>query len=181
MKSGCPFTIIAMNDNKPVELYHEWSVKGIDWMLDLHSGKGITITETRAGVEEDVKHPIIWADTGKSIHPYRYYLTKADLRKINSMPRLEPGEGHLIRVKILKDDPQNKRQTLQVIVNGDLNRFKNIYEVKNDRVKPLEWVRYRPLAVTLIVVTVFVPLTLIIIIVMLLISAYKWISNRCKP
>jgi len=173
VKYGYQFTVMGFKEKKPVELFHEWSIRYIDSIIDSNTEEGLIRSEIKAAVEEQVKLPIIWADTGKAIRPYRYYLTKTDLQNINTTRHLGSGAGsHSIRVKMLKNDPQNKRQTLRVVVNGDLNRFINIYQVENDRVKPLKWLRYRPFAATVVAVVISLPVTCILFVLS------SWVYGR---
>lgn len=142
LREGYPFSVIAMKGNEPVELLHEWLVRELDIYPDLDSYDKHKKSEIIGSIEARIKHPIVWADTGRAIKPYRYYLTESDLHKINFTSYLKSGEdAHRVRVKILENDPKNERQTLRVIVDGDLNKFINVYQVENGKVKPLKWLR----------------------------------------
>lgn len=137
---GYNFTVVAMKDDKPVEMLHQWS-------STVRFDEGSLAPKDRAFLQSGMKYPIIWADTGRAIGNYRYYLTSSDLPLISSRLNSKSGENpHEVRVKILEDDIVNKRQTLQLIVMGDDTDFKNIYEVKNNSIRPLKWSRYRAMS-----------------------------------
>lgn len=143
IKSGYEFFIIGMDGNKPVEMYHEWSGGIAKYAECLRKDKS-SKAEIEAFLNPNLK-PVVWADTGRATKNYRFYLAKADLPRISAQLKSKPDEyPHAVKVEILKDDPKNKLQTLQVVVSGEETDFINIYEVKNNSVHPLKWLRHRP-------------------------------------
>jgi len=139
-----------MNGAMPVEAVHEWSGY-VTRYLQERGGDGnnerADKAALRAEVELMVKRPVVWADSGRANWPFRYYLTDADLPLVNSQLNSNPEEyPHEVKVKVLEDDPRSRCQTLQVTVSGDITDFTNVYEVKDDRVRPIKWSRWRPMA-----------------------------------
>lgn len=134
------FAVVAMKGNMPVEMLHQWS-------SSIRFDERSLTPKDRAFLQSGMKYPIVWADTGRALGNYRYYLTSADLPLINYRLNSKSDENpHEVRVKVLKDDPITENQTLQLIVMGDDTDFKNIYQVKNNSIRPLKWSRYRAMS-----------------------------------
>jgi len=144
LRFGYAFSVVAMKGSKPVELYHQCSGYVIERLESLdgkrRTGNEVETTAHRMKAEALVEKPIVWADTGTATGYYRYYLTKADLPKIS---QLDTGTGANFRkfdIKILKDDPIKKTQTVRVDIWVDDARFASVYDVENNQVTPpLKW------------------------------------------
>jgi|GEM_PF-6289367 len=144
LRAGYIFTVVAMKSTKPVELFHQCSGYVLKRIACLdgkrRTGKEVETTANRKAAEALVEKPIVWADTGRAIGNYRYYLTEADLPILNS--QLDRTDGEYTQdytVTILKDDPVKKIQTIQVVVwSGGC--FTSVYNVENNSIKPpLKW------------------------------------------
>ncbi len=145
LKPAYEFSIIAMKGDKPVELYHQNSssvtreLKNLDRAFK--TGDTVKNLDIKNEVQAEVDKPIVWADTGQALDHYRYYLTEADLPKINTQLDHTFGEGKVdYTVRILKDDPVRKKQTIYVDIHV-FGNFRGFYNVENNRIiPPSNWI-----------------------------------------
>ena len=145
LKPAYEFSIIAMKGDKPVELCYQSShdvAQTLKYFDNAYkNGDIVKNPAIKKEVQAEVDMPIVWADTGQALGQYRYYLTEADLPRINTQLDHKLGEKYIdYTVKILKDDPVRKKQTIYVDIHV-FGNFYGFYTVENNRiVPPFNWI-----------------------------------------
>lgn len=166
MKTGWPFTIVAMDGNRTVDLVHEWS-GSLTGHLGVAASNAKSDPATKAAAREDMeshnKKNYVWADTGRASRPLRYYLTPADLQQANSqLDNSDPMQYRNVEVEVLDDDPIGKHQTVKVTDYDEDDDVINVYRVENERVRPVGWSRCRPGRAIVPILIIICPLIFVV-------------------